>query len=188
MATNSGEIKVLSQGDINRAQEQLKQQLSQQAKAELGLGSGEAVAATVDQITTDKKIGQSGDNFNLGMKLKVRYLQMDQSQFTDLINRKIQSSNLSGLKVGSVDMSNLKYSIVNFDANAASIKVNYTMKAILTADNEILNKSNFIGKTAEEVKGYLAKTGMVKAVQINISPYWKKTLPKKEGRIKVIVN
>ncbi|MFA6919064.1 MAG: hypothetical protein WC244_03060 [Patescibacteria group bacterium] len=188
LAKNSGEIKVLSQGDINRGQEELKQQLITQAKTELGLGEGEAVVATVDQVTTDKKIGQSSDSFNINLKLKVRYLQMDQAQLVELVNRKIQNSNMSGLKIGNIDMNNLKYTIINSDLDSANLKINYAMKATLTADNEILNKGNFTGKTIEEVKSYLSKTGMAKEVQINVSPYWKKTFPKKEDRIKVIVN
>ncbi len=188
LAKSSGEIKVLSQGDINRGQEQLKQQLITQAKSELGLKEGEAIMATVEQAITDKQIGQSGDSFNLSMKLKIQYLQMDQGQLTDLINRKIQNSNMSGLKIGNIDINNLNYIILNFYPDLVTLKVNYAMKAILTADNDILNKSNFTGKTADEVKDYLTKTGMVKDLQVNISPYWKKTMPKDEGRIKVIVN
>jgi len=187
LAKNSGEVKVLSQGDINRGQEQLKQQLTKQAKSELGLKEGEAIMATIEQVTTDKKIGQLGDNFNMNMKLKVCYLQMDSAQLTNLINRKIQNSNLSGLKIGSTDMGNLKYSIINFDLNSATVKASYAMKATLTADNDILKKSNFTGKTTDEVKGLLEKTGMAKEVQVSVSPYWKKAMPKDEGRIKVII-
>lgn len=187
LAYSSGEVKVVAQSDINRAKQQLSDQLSAQARGQSGLKPGESISVELTDVTTDKQIGETADKLTVSGKAKVKYFQLDYDSMADLIRKKAQQSSFDGLQVSDLNLDNLQYSITD-SGNSPSIKVSYGLKAVIDASNELLDKSHFTGKTVDEVRDYLAKSGIIKKVEISISPYWKKTLPNKEDRIKVVID
>lgn len=189
LAYGGTEVKILAQSDINRAKQDLAKQLIAQAKADLGLKEGEGTLAEILEVEPDKKVGEIAEKFNIKLKVRIKYLKLDQDSLAAMIQKKVQESSFAGLQVKDLDMGNLKYSLNNVSSpDVQNIKVNYKVKAVVDTSNDFLKKENFAGKTVDEVKEYLADSGMVKKVQISISPYWKKTLPKEVSRIKVIID
>ena len=182
------EIKSLAAGDINRAKDELTKRANNEAKKQLGLKDSDPVSVELASFKSDKQVGDSTGSFNLEVTFKVKTLQIDQAQLLDLMNRKVESLNLKGLEINSIDEKNIKYSITDTDVDGSIlIKIDYALKATLTSGNEALDTANLTGKTAEEAQNYLNQTGLVKSSEVHISPYWAKTLPKQKEKIKIII-
>jgi len=189
LAYGGQEVKIVAQSDINRAKGDLAKQLIAQAKTELGLKDGDGTIAEITEVKTDKNIGDISDKLVVSLKIKLKYLKLDYNSLSNLLQKKVNNSNFSGLSFGALNLDNLSYSLVEANSPASqSIKISYSLTGYIDATNDLLSKDHFVGKTIDEVKDYLSNSGMVKKVQISVSPYWKKTLPQKASRIKVIIS
>lgn len=188
LAYGGQEVKMVSQSDINRGKQELAKQLIAQAKSDLGLKENEGTISEIIDVKPDKQVGDISDKLNLTLKIRIKYLKIDSDSLKKLIAKKASESSFAGLTLNDINLENLNYSIIDGSSSLQLIKVNYSLKAFIDASNPILSKDHFAGKTIDEVKQYLADSGMVKKVQISISPYWKKSLPKEAKRIKVIIS
>jgi len=185
--SEGGEVNYISESDINRA----KQQLIEMALQEISASStpnetffgGELIDYSID-----KKLGDEAKSFTLSGKVRIKKLILKESQLTELIQEKGSSMNLNGLSLGNIDMSQIKFQIIDGrNQDALVIKVSYSMKAYLTEDNEILAKGNFINKEPEEIRKWASQTGAIKNIEVFISPYWRSVTPQNEKRIKIII-
>ena len=183
------EIKVVSEGDINRAREELLQKATQQARQELGLSENDPLSVAIADFTADRVAGEEAAAVGYSATVKVGTITLNKEQLNDLIRRKVEKLHLNGLMIDDIDTSNVKYSVMEMEpgAEAVMVKVDYLLKARLSADNPILERKNFIGQTIDEVRMYAGKSELIRNIEIHVSPYWQKKLPSQEGRIKVIV-
>ena len=183
------EVKVVSDGDINRAKEELLKKETQAARQELNLSENDPLSVTISDFQTDHIAGEEAPVINYTAKIKIGTITINKDQLNDLIRRKVEKLHLNGLTIENIDTSNVKYSVIDMEpgSEATMVKVDYLLKAMLSADNNILDRKNFIGKTIDEVRGYAGKSELIKNIEIHVSPYWQKRLPGEEGRIKVIV-
>ena len=183
------EVKVVSDGDVNRAREELQKKVTQSARQEFKLSENDPLAVTITEFKTDRVAGEEAPAVNYTAKVKISTIAINKDQLNDLIKRKVEKLHLNGLNINNIDTSNVKYSVIEPDpgSEAVMIKVDYLLKAMLAADNSILDRKNFVGKTIDEVRNYAGKSELIKNVEIHVSPYWQKHLPGQEGRIKVIV-
>ncbi|MEK7653561.1 MAG: hypothetical protein AAB358_03710 [Patescibacteria group bacterium] len=182
------EVKVLSESDINRAKDEISKKILAEAKAELKPESDNELTVRILNFKINKKIGDRTDDFIMTVSARADLLQIDNSQLTDLIKRKIASLNLGGLKFENINPNNLTYTILDPDlAGSALVKVEYAISTIIDENNEIFNRENLAGKTVAEVKNYFSQFELVKEAEVLVSPYWQKTLPKQASKIKIII-
>lgn len=181
------EIKVFAASDLSRAESEIKDKIIAQVKTEDNLEDA-AVGVEVIKAEADKKIGEEAADFVLKVKARISYLQINQDELVALVNRKMKNLDLNGLTVAGARMDDIKYDLVSEDGDgSALVKVSYVAKARLAADNLIFDKRNFVGKSIEDVRNYFSGEKSVRNVEILLTPYWRKTLPKQQGKIKIIV-
>lgn len=183
------EVKVVSDGDANRAKEELLKRVTQAARQELKLSENDPLSVTITDFKTDRVAGEEAPTVNYTAKVKISTITINKEQLDDLIKRKVEKLHLSGLSIEQIDTSNVKYSAIEMEpgSEAIMVKVDYLLKAMLSADNSILERKNFVGKTIDEIRAYAGKSELIKNIDVSVSPYWQKRLPGEEGRIKVIV-
>jgi len=188
LSTDIKEVKVLAQSDINKAKAELIDQALADYKKDNNLGANTLVFAEASNLKTDKKIGANTDNFRLSADLKIKILQVDAKQIVALIERQAEKLSLAGTVVATIDVNKIKYTLLDTNTNGTlTVKVEYSLTSTLTADNPILGKKNFTGKTIAEVKAYAKDQPAIKELEVYLSPSWRKTLPDKENRIKMII-
>lgn len=183
------EVKVVSEGDINRAQEELLKRATAAARQQLNLSENDPLSVTVTDFKADRIAGEETPTVNYTATVKVGTISLNKDQLNDLIRRKVEKLHLNGLAIDAIDTSNVKYSVLEMEpgSEAVMVKVDYLLKARLSSENSILERKNFVGQTIDEVRMYAGKSELIKNVEIHVSPYWQKRLPSQEGRIKVIV-
>jgi len=188
LSASSKEVKVLAQSDINKAKDELTSQAIASYRQQNNLTDNIPVFAEVTALKTDKKLGDSADNFNLSASVNIKVLDVNKEQITALIERKAEKLQLAGAAISTINPDDIKYTLLDTDSSGTmNVKVEYALKTSLTVDNPILGKSNFTGKTVEEVKDYAKSYPAIKNIEVYVSPYWRKTLPTKESAIKVTI-
>ncbi len=136
----------------------------------------------------DKKLGDVAKTFTLTAVVRLKIVKADETQLAALITRKTQKMDLKGLSATTIDVSQIKYTVLDSkNPNSIIIKVSYPLKAYLTEGNDTLNKSNFTGKTAQQIRTWAAQTGVINNIEVIISPYWRDTTPNDSKRIKIII-
>ncbi|MDO8668956.1 MAG: hypothetical protein Q7K65_01545 [Candidatus Buchananbacteria bacterium] len=185
---NPKEIKVLTDSDIKRAKEQLSQKLADEIKTENNILANNILSTEVKSFTTDKKIGDEADSFNLEMEVEIKALDVNEEQLASLIAKKVANLNLSGLAVGQVNVSDINYTILEDDLDGSVlVKINYSILASIDENNSLLNKASLAGRKIKEVEELLSSQEIIKDVEILISPYWNKSFPKQASKINIIV-
>ena len=188
LAAQTGEmVKYVSEADVEAA----KKDIVAQAAAKITQTASSSMISVQGDLLSyklDKKVGDEAATFTMTAVVRYRIYKLDAQQLAALIKRKAEKMNLNGLSADSVDLNQVSYGIVDAsNPEAIVIKVNYLVNAYLTEDNELLAKKNFTNLTADEVKLYAAKTGVIKNAEVMISPFWRDRTPTDEKRIKLII-
>lgn len=183
------EVKVVSDGDANRAKEELLKRVTQSVRQELKLSDNDPLSVTITDFKTDRVAGEEAPTVGYTAKVKISTISINKDQLNDLIRRKVEKLHLNGLTINDIDTSNVKYSVIETEPGSETVmvKVDYLLKAMLSSDNSILDRKNFVGKSIDDVRNYAGKSELIKNIEIHVSPYWQKRLPGQEGRIKVII-
>lgn len=185
---NPKEVKVLAESDILRAKEKLSQELTETIKKENNIKENIGLSTKVVSFKTDKKIGDEVESFNLEMEVEVKALNFNEEQLAKLILKKVANLNLSGLVIGEVNVSDVEYTIIEEDFDGSVlVKVNYSLLASINESNSLLDKSTLVGQKITTVNELLSDQELIKEVEILVSPYWTKSLPKQSSKINIIV-
>ena len=175
------EVKALAKGDISRARDELAELILNQVKAKAELDDEVELIYEVLNLETDIKEGVEADKFNLTLTVQVKALDLDKRQLFDLISRKVNNLDLTGLTINQVNLDD-----ENFGDNVLA-QVNYTLNAKINAGNSILNTDNLISKGVDEAKKELEDSVLINTAEIYLSPYWRKSLPNKGSKIKIVI-
>lgn len=182
-----GDVRFIAESDINFA----KKELIAKALNEMSSTTAAANAALKGDLASysiDKKLGDEAKIFTMKAVIKIRVIKADETQLAALIQKKALKTDLKGLSANSIDMSAVKYSVVDAtNSDSIIIKVIYPLQAYLTSASDLLAKKNFTGKTKGEIKSYAAKIGIIKNIEVIISPYWRDKAPMDEKSIKIII-
>lgn len=182
-----GEVFYIAESDLSRAKKELVE-IAIASYNDSDLTAGSNIKGELVSYEIDKKLGDEAKTFTMTAVIKLSVYQANEAQLAQLIKRKAQKMDLNGLSADSIDLSQVKFTVLDASKDNIVIKVSYPLKAYLTENNEILNKNNFTDKTASEIKSWAAQTGVIKNTEVIISPYWRDKTPKNPKRIKLIIN
>lgn len=188
LTDNPREVRVLSENDINRAKQELTEELIAQTKEELGLVSENKVVSQVIGFSTDKEVGEQVDDFFLELEVELKSLVVDENQLADLITSKLADLNFVGVDIDEVNIVDLDYLIIDEDESGDILaKINYMLKAKISQDNPALDKDNLVDQPLAELRLRLIENDLIKDVFIQVSPYWSKKTPKNPDKISIII-
>lgn len=180
-----GLVKVIGEADINRAKKELVTSAvaAAQASSTNGLVRGELANYKID-----KKLGDEANFFTMTGTVRLKTITVDTNALAQMIQVKAQKMNFNDLSVEDINQQLIQYTVLDGNnTDTIPIKVNYPLEGYLTADSPVLGKDNFTNVTAEEIMDYASKTGVIKNIQVDISPAWRKITPSDTKRIKVVI-
>lgn len=183
--TTTGDVYYITESDINRA----KQELIDKAVAifsvdnQANLLKGELIS-----FELDKKLGDVAKMFTMKATVKIRIIKPEPQQLISLIKEKAEKSDINGLLLDNIDLSQVKYLSADYaNLESISVKIHYPLEAYLSENNPILSKNNFTDKTTQEIKDWATNSPVINSVETVISPYWREKTPKDSKRIKIII-
>ncbi|MFH0779305.1 MAG: hypothetical protein V1928_00425 [Parcubacteria group bacterium] len=186
-------IKVIQAVDIARAQDELSAKLVAKAvadfKAQLPNADYFAVAAEKQVIETlvSEKADAVRDNFTVSMKLKVALVGLNQKSIEDTARERLRAVVPDGKALTNLDAAKFTYLVQNFDnaKKTMNLKVHAEGLAVITAENDIFDRAKLTGLSPKGVELYLSNFDEIKAVRVQLSPFWVAKVPKMESHITV---
>ncbi|OGL59871.1 hypothetical protein A3H10_03305 [Candidatus Uhrbacteria bacterium RIFCSPLOWO2_12_FULL_46_10] len=179
--------KTVTEQDLETARQTLRQKLLERTRQSFAAQVGEDKITPQDFITdiieekSSAKTGEAASSFTLETRIKIIGVVFDKQEMIKQAIKDISSQN-SG-----VSTDNIRYTIDNFNSieRTASLSGRAVIKSVLDKQSSIFAVDNFTGWTVEGVKSFLDKYEGIENVEVQISPYWQRHLPRIPSRIKV---
>jgi len=186
--------KVVSEGDLDSAAEELEAEMVEGAKESLrlmagGEFTGEAFFSEIVERRSDTPPGEESDTVNVSLKLRVVGVFFHHDDLVRLAEGKLYENVVEGMELTSMTNENLSFEVkeYNTEDELANIEVDATGFATLTPASPVLDKSEFVGKGPGVVKEALEAEDAIRTVNIRLTPFWLKHLPTLKDHIKIII-
>lgn len=188
-------IKIVKAVDISKAKENLTEKIYNQAMAEFKnqLPNSNYVTLVVGKKVLEESAtaepGAKQDKFDAGMKLKVTLLGIDQNKVIEKAGGNLQSVLADGYDLLNIDPSKFIYQVQSFDEakKTASVRVKVQGQSAIKADNEIFSKEKLSDLSPKAVELYLLNFEEIESVQVELSPFWVKKVPKMKDHISIVI-
>ncbi len=190
-----GYMTVLTEDDIEKAQDELKDRLYKKALNDTGsyLESGQALwpklfTAKVVDFSHDVLVGQEVDEFSLSMKLEAIVIAFDEDWLINSAEKRIKEG-IDSQKLAGLNRESFSYSVNNYDIDGkkASIKAVFDGEVYIGKVDSI-DKFRIAGMTEKEIKLYLSQFIEIKEADIIFYPSWLKRAPKSKEKIEIKIS
>ncbi len=184
--------KYIKQSDLERARQDLNDLLLQAAKEdeEASLKKDEnwlyeAVGPATIEINA--KVGEQKDDFTAQAKGKIVAVSFSREQAAKLATNKLNLLIPDDKELIEFDPKNISYSLENYDTETkvATIKASFMGTMALRNDSEIIDRSQLVNLTKEQIETYLRDFPEIKDYELKFSPAFIKKAPSLVDRINI---
>lgn len=188
-------VTVVSQDDINKATEQLKQQDSSDAKADLSKSFKDGTrvlddtfTVSVGSVTSSPALNAEGNEASLSAEVTYSILGISSDDLSNAMNLNVvsQMSNPDQQSVYDNGYKSVKLEKKSGDATSAVYTVSSVAQYGPQFDTSALAEQ-IAGTKAGEARSTLQSLPGVKSVDINLSPFWSNKLPN-SSKIKIKID
>lgn len=181
-------VKVVSQADVDKAREQLNQQDTNGVREELRQGFGDSAtvlddsfSAAITNVRSEPGVGEQANEARLTAEASYMMLGIAHSDLGSSIDAYItsQMTNKEQQRVYENNLKEARFTKVSQDGAVAVYKISTLAYYGPQFDTERL-KQEVAGKKFGEARAYLQDLPGVKGVDIKLSPFWSRNLPKAE--------
>jgi cytoskeletal protein RodZ len=188
-------VRSVNQNDINGAKAKIstddpavKQSLQDQLKKSGYFVINATYNAGTPIVTTSANVGAVADNVTVTEAVTYTLFGVHKDDLKTLVDTSAESQIDTGKQ--KVQDEGLDHATFNVDnASATGAQVTMDTKAVAGPDIDINSiKNNAVGQKAGKIKGDLEGNPGIKSVDVNLSPFWVSTVPKKTSKIKVVIS
>lgn len=155
--------KTISEDDIKNGVKDLKQELLNNAKKEIGdsYNNYDKIIYKIDEnsivTTVNNKVGEEVAEFEIGMDAKVAIVAFGNKTFAEIAKDKLMKSLADNKELVSFDSENINYSLNNFDINAGTANVSASFEGMVTLkdNSNVIDKEKLIGLNKAQINAYL---------------------------------
>lgn len=200
----AGERTIISEGDLDRARNQILSTLLEEGKNVLRAEKGEQFLLEddsqfdyiIEEEDVSGRVGEAKDNFTVKIRAKVTALAFPKEDFNNLINKQILSNFeteeeddlIDGIDVYKPSLSH-KYKLnnINWNAGEADLDVEFAGEVYYQIDwDEAIMISQ--GRDREEATRIFQEKPFIKNVEARFSPFGLGSVPKNKDRIKGLLS
>ena len=187
-------VRVVEQDDLDLAAAQLEGEMLEAAKETLrlqagGSYTGEAFFTEVLEKLSDTPPGTEASSVNISLKFKVVAVFYQKEDLFALAQWKLYEQMAKGMEAAAVSADSMVVTVDNYDLELQIANVSVTLEgdATLSPTNKLLDKQQFVGRSAVEVKTVLESSDAIKSVNITFTPFWLRRLPTLKDHIKIVI-
>jgi len=155
--------KSISEDDIKNGVKDLKQELLNNAKKEIGdaYNNYDKTIFKIDEnsiaTTINNKVGEEISEFEISMEAKVAIVAFSNKTFAEIAKNKLMKSLPDNKELVSFDSDNINYSLNNFDVNAGTANVSASFEGMVTLmdNSNVIDKEKLIGLNKAQINAYL---------------------------------
>lgn len=186
------EIKVVSQEDLNRVSNKLRNQLLEQGKEELELTilgdwSGQEFTSEIIEEEFDVETGEQAESLNLYMELRIVGILYDKDELRNIAKNKLEESISSDVELTKIDYEKMRVDITRYDLSVenAGLKIFINGDTVLKSSSQIFDKNRLVGMDKQTVIDYFKDFDSIKSVTIELKPFWLKRIPELRDHIEI---
>jgi hypothetical protein len=188
-------VKVVTQADIDKASQKISAQDNSAVRTELAKALesqglfviNETFAAGTPEITTSSKVGDEAANVSVTQKTTFSMFGAKQDHLKKLIDNAV-ADDIDPTKQKVIDYGLTEAIYKMQSPQPSSVLVSFSGTAIAGSDLNISEiKRQVAGKKANTAKEIIGKYPGVTEVKVDYSPFWVKSIPKKESKITITV-
>jgi len=193
---SSGEsIKVVKAVDIARTKDKLTEELYNKAiqdfKAQLPSKNYTTivVAKKVLEEKASVETEVAVDKFIVNLKLNVVLVALDQDEIIKVAGDRLKSVVAQNQELLNLNVNNFSYKVQNFDESkkTVNVKVHVEGDSVIASNHEIFNKEKLSGLSPKGLELYLSNFDEIEKVEVELSPFWVKTIPKLQDHIIITI-
>lgn len=205
MTGGTKKVGQVTQEDIDRAKEKLKEELRQKGLAELEKKLSQNIEKfqlkredykinpnlTIEEIIiedTQAKVGEEKEEFVIAMEIKLTAMSLNEEDLFNLAQEKLKQSIPENKKLISIEREKLNYSLEKFapETKTADIKISLTGKIMLELSDSIFQKDKLLGINELEIKNYFSQFNKeIKEIKIKFFPSFLKITPFTKNQLKI---
>lgn len=183
----------IQQSDIDKAVNQLKNDLLANAKNQVGQAYKDYAQAlfAVDNNSVSRevngKVGEAKEKFSVKMKILVTVVAFNDDEIYNQVKAKLAAALADDKEVSKFSKQDMSYALENFNVTqgAATVKVDSTAQAALKESAKIIKKNNLAGLSYEQLRVYLNSLPEVAGYQIKFFPSFVRKAPNLVDRIEI---
>lgn len=185
--------KYITSADLEAASKDINDALTEAAKKQaeangvsgdwLYLASGPAI------VNIDAKVGDKKDEFTVRASGKIIAVSFSRQEAAKLAVAKFNLIIPDDKELSDFKPENIAYTFDNYDpmSGAATVKTSFNGTMILKSDSKVIDPSQLVNLTADQIETYLKSRNEVKDYELKFSPAFIKKAPSLVDRIKVEV-
>ena len=182
----------ITKEDVDNGIRDLKQQLVAKAESDFAANSGQysKIIYNVDENSvvnsTDGKVDEEKDNFNVTVKASVVVVAFDDKQAIELAKQKLDNSVSDNKELLSFD-EKIDYSLTSFNVmqGTASINATFEGKVTLKENSQIIDKNKIVGLKKDQLNVYLGSLPGIAGYEVKFYPSFIQKVPTLVDRIDV---
>lgn len=195
LAVGAVMVGVVSEADLAEAELKLKDDLykkgSEQIVSSLDQNQIQWVRLTNSEVmekSANVSVGQEVSEFNFKLKLKVTSVLVDEAVVSNALKERIKLEVGSNKKVSDLDPKSFNYSLENAESgnDLAKIKIVFSVDSLMSGSEKLLDKTELVGKTKEEIINHFSQFAEVKSVDVSFQPVWISKAPNNADKISII--
>lgn len=188
-------VKVVSKEDVEKAEQKIAEQNDQAVRQELAAALIEAGQYAIDSTFTAGKpktelsieVNQPADSVTVTQTIKYTMLGVNQADLQKIIDNDVKDNiDLEKQSITDYGLDEATFSLEGSDSKGAEVALQTTVVAGAELSVEAI-KQQVAGKKAGEAKELIKSNPGVTDVDVEYSPFWVSSIPKKTGKITVIV-
>lgn len=184
----------ITQAEIDRASEQLMQDLKQRAAGELTLAAGGAISPDLVQVETisadsSASAGSFATSFSIHTKIHARAFVADQNDLLSLTLIALRASASSEEEFISYDPKSFQPKIIQADFERGLARVQGSLNGTFAQKIEptVLSPEKLAGLGEKETIEYFKQFPSVAKVEVSFSPFWVHSIPSRPSATEIAV-
>lgn len=187
-----GEAKVVTADDAENSRKAMIDEISDNLNAELRAKAPselkmipEAIKIQIIESVSTPAAGHRAEKFNYKVKAKAFALLFSEKDLNNLLDGKVDEKLEAG-RERMPETRKIEYKDFKLFAERGTLEVNLLVNetAVFSADKENLAR-NLLGKNESEIRDYLSTQTAVESAKISFWPFWVKSVPKSEEKLKL---
>jgi len=187
--------KVITDSDVEKAKQELSDQLVDKVKQSLG-----GVDSQYDQVLFDSnsataqielvgaKVGDVKPQFEAKIKNIVNVISFDNTEISDLAKNQLTSSLSSDKTLVGITPDSLTYSLANYNAesNTATVNVSFSGQ-VVASKTDFIDKAKLANLNQGQIESYLNSIKEINSFELKFFPGFIKRAPSLIDRIQIVI-
>lgn len=185
----------VTEEELKQAQTTAQQAAEERARGELtGEAHGAAIKPeltrlTMEESATSAAVGSAAVSFTVRQQVRAQAFVVDENDLLSLTLLKLRAETVTEESLMKYDPKSFAVQVerLDFTRGEARVQGKLTGQFVTKVEPAVLSPVNLAGRTEAEVKEYFQRFPGIGKVEVQLKPFWVRTVPGRAGAVEVVV-